>query len=205
VPWQPANVHGRSSDVDSERLAGYGERFMKHWYALKTKPQREFVVCEQLRMRDIETFLPLWHSGMTDARSKLKPFFPTYLFAKIDFGTTGLTSVAHMHGMNYVVACNGEPVHVEQKVIDGIATHLGDLEKMIADTNGQLLVSGDRVKIVQGVFEGYEAIFDRYLAATDRVRLLVEFLHRPSPVSIDRSWVRKQAAENVITPGRVTN
>jgi transcriptional antiterminator RfaH len=178
---------------------------MKSWYALKTKPQRELVVYDQLQLRSIETYLPLWHTvPLNSAKQKVEPFFPTYLFANIDFSETSLSSVVYMPGMNQVVSREGEPVRVDPYVINSIATQILALEKIAVDVNGKPLVHGDRVQIIRGAFEGYEAIFDRYLDSTDRVRLLIDFLQKQSPLQLERNWVRKQTLDSAASRPRVS-
>lgn len=180
---------------------------MESWYALKTKPQREFVVRDQLRTRGIETYLPLWHSTtMREVKHKLAPFFPTYLFANVDLTVTSLSSLVYMPGMNQVVMCDGLPVRVEQTVITAIAEQISKLEDGVRDAAGNRLTYGDRVTITGGVFEGYEAIFDKYLAAGDRVRLLIDFLQKQTPLSIERSLIYKlQNGSNFSERPRVSN
>jgi transcription antitermination factor NusG len=170
---------------------------MQCWYALKTKPQRELVVRDQLRTRGIETYLPLWHpTPMHSAKNKLAPFFPTYLFANVDFEETSLSSLAYMPGMHRIVMCDGQPVRVAQTVIAAIDAQIRSLEASIRDTVGNCLVHGDKVKITGGPFEGYDAIFDRYVSAGDRVRLLIDFLQKQSPLTIERTLVQKRLFEN---------
>lgn len=166
---------------------------MLSWYALKTKPQRELVVRDQLHLRGIETFLPLWHpAAIKNAQHKLYPFFPTYLFADVDLTETSLSSLLYLPGMNHMIMCDGKPIQVQQSVIDTIAAQIRTMENSVVDAVGKSLLHGDKVRIMGGAFEGYEAIFDRYISSGDRVRLLIDFLQKQSPLNIERSLVCKQ-------------
>ena len=180
---------------------------MQHWYALKTKPQREFVVRDQLQTRGIETYLPLWQPAAMRSvvKSKLSPFFPTYLFANVDLMETSLSSLVYLPGMNQVVMCDGLPVRVEPKVIEAIDAQIRNLEDGIADAAGNQILQGDWVTITGGVFEGYDAIFDRYIPAGDRVRLLIDFLQKQTPLSVERSFIRKQIGSKVLERPRAAN
>ena len=47
------------------------------------------------------------------------------------------------------------------------------------------LQRGDRVTIQRGPFRWVEAVFDRRLTATGRVRILLDFVHRTVAVDLD--------------------
>jgi transcription antitermination factor NusG len=52
--------------------------------------------------------------------------------------------------------------------------------------------AGQRVVIQEGVFEGYEGIFDAYISGNDRVHILLKMLNdRFMPMEIDRALVSK--------------
>jgi transcription antitermination factor NusG len=75
------------SGNDSEGAAqGTASQF--HWYALQTFPRHEKRLHEDLRLRGVESFLPLyetvhrWKNGCS-VRGEL-PLFPGYLFVRID-------------------------------------------------------------------------------------------------------------------------
>ena len=51
---------------------------------------------------------------------------------------------------------------------------------------GRRLRAGDRVTVVSGPFRWSEALFDRYLTSSDRVRILLDLVHRQVAVEVDR-------------------
>jgi transcriptional antiterminator RfaH len=166
---------------------------MEHWYILKTKPNREFVVRAQLGSRDIEAYLPLWKPAyILNSGKKLQPYFPSYLFTRVDLEDVSLSSLVYMPGVNYMLMCDGEPIAVEQVVIDELRERIRLLDHSVTDARGKLLTHGDRIQVTGGVFEGYEAIFDKRLSAGDRVRILIDFMQKRTPVSIERNMIEKQ-------------
>lgn len=170
---------------------------MESWYVLKTKPSREFVVREQLVARGIESYLPLWKPAqLNNLDKKLKPYFPSYMFAKVDLELVSLSSLKYLPGVNHLLLCDGLPIRVEQSVIDAIVARVSLLENSVTDTIGKVLVHGDKVRITGGVLEGYDAIFDRRLAGGDRVRVLIDFLQKRAALTIERNLVQKQATGN---------
>ena len=54
------------------------------------------------------------------------------------------------------------------------------------------LQAGDRVRISEGPFAGYDAIFDAYLPGNQRVQVLLAFLSsQPQPVKLEPHTIRK--------------
>ncbi len=170
---------------------------MQSWCVLKTKANRELLVHKQLIARDIDSYLPLWHPSQLGAGAALRPYFPTYLFAKVDLEQTSRSSLMYLPGVNYLLMYDDEPVFVEQAVIDGIAARIYALEKCVRDAAGNPLTRGDRVRITGGVFEGYEAIFDQQLSSGDRVRILIDFLQKRAPLTLERTLIQKKGQANL--------
>jgi len=149
---------------------------MQQWYALHTKPHAERQVEETLRQRNIEAYLPILHVKTRRGRSSIRPFFPRYLFARADLDEVGLWSLHYMPGMRGVVMFGGVPATVDERVIEHIRERLAQVD--VVDKQGEILESGDRVRIVAGPFMDLEAIFDRRLSAQGRVRVLIELIQR---------------------------
>lgn len=165
---------------------------MENWYVLKTKPNREFFVCDQLSTRAIETYLPVSHSTALNSSKQPRPYFPSYLFTKVDLQQVSLSSLVYMPGVNYMLMSDGKPTRVEQSIIDSIRSRILLLENSALDSMGQNLARGDMIRITGGVFEGYEAIFDKRLSGGDRVQILIDFLQKQRPVTIERNLIEKQ-------------
>lgn len=166
---------------------------MEGWYVLKTKPNYEFIVREQLVERDIKCYLPLWQPvDKVNIDKKLRPYFPCYMFCCVDWQATSLSSLNYLPGVSYVITCDDKPIQVDPSVINGIQTQVCRLENSVRDRAGNLLRQGDRVKITSGVLDGYEAIFDTRLSSGDRVRLLINFLQTRTPLTIERNLIQKQ-------------
>jgi len=90
-----------------------------------------------------------------------------------------------------LVWLGGEPAVVPDAVVHTLQTRIAE----IWDAGGLKcsdLVPGQRVVIQDGVFEGYEGIFDAYLSGNDRVHILLKMLNdRFVPMEIDRASVAK--------------
>ncbi len=166
---------------------------MLNWYALRSKPHQEDIVQSALRARGIETYLPVWRPPEArTGRRVVRPYFPCYLFARADLEVTGVSGLQYTPGVRQVVLRGDRPASVDGQVIDELRQRLVELEASLMDQRGHVLHHGDRVIIRAGLFEGYEAIFDRRLSSGERVRVLVDFLQHRTPCELDAAWVEKR-------------
>jgi transcription antitermination factor NusG len=166
----------------------------EYWYALRSKPRKEDVVWKQVSELGYEVFYPRMRVNPVNPRSKkVRPYFPGYMFVKLDLDVVGTTAFQWMPHTTGLVSFGGEPAHVPENLIYAIRERVEE----IAAVGGVLfdgLKQGDGVVIEYGPFEGYEAIFDQRLPGTERVRVLLQLLNdqRQLPVEIDASKIRKK-------------
>ena len=164
------------------------------WYALRSKPRKEDLVWSQLKSRGVEVFYPTIRVHPVNPRSKkIKPYFPGYMFVFVDLNLEGISAFKWMPHTLGLVNFGGEPASVPENLIIELRKRI----KEIAKAGGELLDGiqpGDEVKIHDGPFAGYEAIFDNKLPGNERVRVLVKLLndHREIPVELDTSKIRKK-------------
>lgn len=149
-----------------------------HWYALRSKPQKEDVVWRQLQAKGVEVFYPRLRVNPVNPRAKkVKPYFPGYMFVKLDLEEVGISAFQWMPHALGLVSFGGEPSTVPEHLIHAIRNKV----QAIADAGGENLSDlkpGDIVRVHDGPFAGYEAIFNERLPGTERVRVLLEFLNR---------------------------
>ncbi|MCI0475382.1 MAG: hypothetical protein L0Y55_03990 [Anaerolineales bacterium] len=162
---------------------------MEYWHALHTKPHKERQVESFLQGRGIQVYFPTIPSPKRSRSSDERAFFPSYVFAHVDLEAVGLWTVHYAPGMRGVVMFGGQPARVDARVIATLQTRLADVD--VVDALGEALNPGDRVVITQGPFAEIEAMFDKRLSADGRVRVLIEFLQRSTPVEIEASALRK--------------
>jgi len=164
----------------------------ENWYALRIKPHKERAVDEQLRSWDILTYLPMVRVKPKNPRAaKQKPYFPGYLFVRTDLDIVGANTMNWMPGTLGLVSFGGIPATVPENLIHELQQRLTQIEAagglILAD-----LEPGDKVRIVEGPFAGYEAIFDMRVPGKDRVQVLLSFLSQyPQPVEIDPESIKK--------------
>ncbi len=178
---------------------------MQSWYALNTKPQAEKLVKEVLGSRGLEPYLPLWNPPQrATPPSVARPFFPASLFVRCDLDQVGISGLAYLPGVRRLVFAGDQPARVGDRVIEELRTRVDDLNQQLANAR-EMYSTGERVVITDGVFAGYEALFDRHLSSGERVRVLVDFLQKRVPVEIDSNMIQRKQPALVALPSRRTS
>jgi transcriptional antiterminator RfaH len=164
----------------------------KQWYALRAKPHKERSVLKYFENEGHDAFLPMVRVTPKNPRaSKWRPFFPGYMFIHVDLEAIGANFINWTPGAHGLVEFGGEPAVVPPNLIDELQRRVHSINR-----EGGLLFDGlkkgDRVRIVKGPLEGYEAIFDERLAEKDRVQVLLAFLSKyPQPTKLHADDIAK--------------
>lgn len=166
---------------------------MEQWYTLYTKPNSEHQVATSLQTRGIQTYLPELESSEADPERR-KPFFPCYLFVKIDLEMVGLSQVQWTPGLRYVVAFDEQPVPLPDQVIDLIRRRL---EAMNASKSwkGHRFQPGETVRVADGPLQGLLAIFEGPTTPSQRVQVLLNFLGQVSRAHVTATDLEKITPE----------
>ncbi len=168
------------------------------WYAINSHPNKENLLWKQLELRGFECYFPRIRVNPVNPRSrKIKPYFPGYLFIKVDLEKTGLSTFNWMPYAKSLVNFEGYPPIVPESLILAIKNKLSMIER----SGGEKFIDlthGDLVKINTGPFEGYEAIFDIRLDGSERVRILLKMLSDHFiPVELSVGQIEKQKKKSV--------
>jgi transcriptional antiterminator RfaH len=146
------------------------------WYVLRSKPNKEITLWQELTVHGFECFTPQLRVKPVNPRSrKIRPYFPGYLFLHTDVEQAAASMFRWMPFSNGFVTFGDVPATVPENLIQAIRRHV---EEINAAGGEQLagLKRGDTVKIQGGPFEGYKAIFDARLPGRERVRVLLKLL-----------------------------
>ncbi len=163
------------------------------WYVLRSKPNKEDFLLDQLLIRKVEAYYPRIHVKPVNPRSRhIRAYFPGYLFVKVDLEQMGASNLAWIPGANRLVCFDGEPAFIP----DALITALRKKIDAINTAGGELLEAlqpGDRVVIKSGPFTGYEGIFDLRLDGNERVRVLLNLLqNRQMRLEVPAGQVKQQ-------------
>lgn len=145
------------------------------WYVLQNKYQKENSLYRLLVQRGFEVFYPRLRVKPVNPRSKKeKPYFPGYMFVFTDLSEVNIKTFQRMPFVIDLVNFGGSPAVVPDYVVNALQKDLeNQSETMYAPKKFN---PGERVKVLQGPFSGYEGIFDKGLAGETRVRILLSLL-----------------------------
>jgi transcriptional antiterminator RfaH len=143
------------------------------WYLIRTKSNKERVVREQLAPIASDIFLPMLKLLFPRSRStspSLVPLFPQYIFARLHLATQ-FFEVRYMPGVMGFVSTGREPLAVSEVIVDSVRFRCTD---SILQLNPRPFRRGEHVRVVEGAFRDFEAIFESYLSGTKRVAILMK-------------------------------
>jgi len=156
----------------------------KRWYALYTKPHREYAVRDYPAERDIEVYLPeIANKTQRRGRPAALPFFLQYLFARLDLQVEILAHVRWMPGLRSIVSFGEVPAPVP----DGIVAHIRRRmdEKAVSGLEGPS-VRTEPERVADGPFEDLDALLDHAISPQGRVDVLLHYILREMEAHLDR-------------------
>jgi transcription termination/antitermination protein NusG len=151
-----------------------------HWLAAYVVARYEKAVAEQLALRAIESFLPLYRSlrYWKNRRAQVElPLFPSYLFVRIS-GAERLRVLA-VPGVVHIVTFLGTPVEVPDEEIASLRAAL----RSRRTEPFPYLASGRRLQIKAGPLRGLEGVVLRRKGQT-RIIVSVDFIKRSASVEV---------------------
>jgi len=149
---------------------------MKKWYVAHSKPRNEELLWKQFSLRNLESYYPCIKVPTVNPRARnMQPYFPGYLFVHVDLEQVGKSILEWIPGGGGLVTFGDEPAFISDSIVYAIKQQLENL-KSVSKKNVITLCKGDHVVIRNGVFAGYEGIFDIQLSGTDRVHVLLSSL-----------------------------
>jgi transcriptional antiterminator RfaH len=159
------------------------------WYALHSHPHKEAFLHSELTARGIEAFYPCLRVKPVNPRSrKIRPYFPGYLFVRLDEARAGESEIRWMPHAYGLVTFGDVAAPVPDALIDRIRRQIDSVRE---PARAAAFKPGDAVTVTGELFRGYEAVFDTAIAGTERVRVLLMLLNNRVPVEVDRAQVVK--------------
>ncbi len=164
---------------------------MKSWFLVQCKPRQEQVAQQNLKRQGYTTYLPLTTVRRRKAGksvTQVGPMFPRYLFIQLSEETDDWRPIRSTIGVANLVRFGQIPAKVPEQLISGL--------KLREDNTGVYILpepefkKGDKVLIAEGIFEGYEAVFQSR-SARDRVSLLITMLQKTVNIELDQRVIDK--------------
>jgi Transcription antiterminator len=149
---------------------------MIRWYVMHSKPQKEALLRERLRIQRIEVYLPSLRVKPINPRArKEQPFFPGYLFVHVDLEIIPISELRRIPGSIGLVCYGGEAAYVGDALVRAIQKQVEELNDSVNNYVDRFS-PGDLVVINDGPFATYKAMFDCRISGSDRVFVLLELL-----------------------------
>lgn len=164
--------------------------FKPAWYALMVKPRHEKAVAQNLALRDLEGYLPLYRSRRqwSDRRKDVDlPLFAGYVFCR--FGYSSRLSILNTPGVTGIVGFGGREAPLEEVEIANIRALLASGHPV---EPWAWLRVGQRVRIEHGSLAGLTGILVREKGIY-RVVLNIDILQRSIAVEVDREILQSVA------------
>jgi transcription antitermination factor NusG len=163
------------------------------WFTLHSHPNKEDLLWQQALSHGFEIFYPRIRVYPVNPRArKIRPYFPGYLFIRVNLEEVGLSVLQWMPYSTGLVSFGGEPAVVPENLIVTLKQRITE----ISESGGELFDSlkpGDPVMIASGPFAGYEAIFNVRLDGNERVRILLKMLNKQQvPVELNVAFIQKK-------------
>ena len=165
--------------------------FQDEWFALQVKTRTEHQVSTMLRAKGYEEFLPAHNVKKKGIASKV-PFFPGYVFCKINTNACGL--IVTTPGVIRIVEFGGKPAPIDPEEIRSL--------QLIVNSGVPVCVMkglnvGDKIRVEEGPLRGAVGIL---MSIRPKQRLLVSIsmMMRTVIAEVDPEWVSVAAP----TPSR---
>lgn len=157
------------------------EHYRPRWYVIHTRSRHEKRVSEQLQIKQVEVFLPLYRSRRNwNGRNAVLdlPLFPGYVFVRIPLAER--LSVLGLAGVAGLVSFQGAPVPLPD-------VELERMRACLSVTSAEpvpYFQPGNRVRIVAGPLAGLEGVILRQNGQA-RFVLSIDLILRSVAVNVD--------------------
>ncbi len=164
------------------------------WYCLRSQPKHEHIAGAHLRMLErVAVFCPRIRFKKATRRGLVwvtEAMFTGYLFARFELAEMH-RQVLYAHGVCGIVRFGNRYPTIEEGSLAQLRnqTDVAEVKQLIYEFS-----QGDRVKIMEGVFVGLEAVVTQVLPATQRVKILMDFLGRKTEAEVENASLLPQVA-----------
>jgi transcriptional antiterminator RfaH len=164
------------------------------WYCLRSLSKHEHIAAANLRMLEgVTVFCPRIRFKRATRRGLVwvtEAVFPCYLFARFDLAKMH-RGVLYAHGVSGIVRFGDRYPIIEEESLAQLRAQIGvtEVKEVIYEFS-----QGDQVRITKGVFLGLQAVVTQVLSATQRVRILMDFLGRQTEAEVENASLLPQVA-----------
>ena len=156
------------------------------WFLLKTKTRQEKRAMENLQRQHTECYCPevFVEKIFRGKKSQVvEILFPGYLFVNFRNSASSIHSVKNTRGVQSFVSFGGTPARVPSKLIRELKEKTKPSENLLISN---LPERGDKLKVIDGPFNGMSVIFSRP-NGDERAEVLINIMNQQVTASISYS------------------
>lgn len=161
------------------------------WFCLRCQTKREHIAAGHLReLEGVEVFCPRLRYRKATRRGKIwwvEPMFPGYLLAKFNMAEME-RAVTFCQGIRGLIRFGSEIPPVPESFVEAIKHEILNRKGAEHDelvTLSPVIQIGDEVEVAFGPLQGMQGTVITVPSATERVKILIEFLGNPQAVDMD--------------------
>ncbi len=159
---------------------------MQAWYLIYTKPKQEEIALLNLEQQGYEAYLPKV-SGLKRKQGRsiktIVPMFPRYVFIHLDNQIDNWAPIRSTIGVANLVRFGADAARVPDQLLTEIRSR-EDADGVVPLPNKDF-TKGQTVRITNGPFEGYEAIFSEKQAQS-RVMVMLKIAENFVNLKLDQ-------------------
>ena len=162
------------------------------WYLVYTQPKRELLAKQHLQNQHYTVFLPqskVIKKVRGVKKEQLEPFFPRYLFIRLDAGTDDWGPIRSTIGVVGLVRFGGVAARVPTELVQRLQQQADEIS-VVHHSDRFALQPGDRCRIVDGPFIGHEVSFTA-MSAKERAFVILEIASQYSKIDISAQSLEK--------------
>ena len=161
------------------------------WFCVRCQTKREHIAANHLReLEGVEVFCPRLRYRKATRRGKIwwvEPMFPGYVLARFRLAEME-RAVTYCQGVRGLVKFGSEVPPVPESFVESIKKEIRNRKDATEDelvTLSPIIEIGDEVEVAHGPFQGMQGTVVAVPSATERVKILLEFLGEQHAVDMD--------------------
>lgn len=186
-----------SSETDTAVASADGGEEQLRWYVLKVSSNRERTIRDNLLRRikreGLERFfgeiiIPTEKVAETKGGKKRvteRKLYPGYIMIQMILNEESWFLIRETSGVGDFTGAAGKPIPMQDHEIQRMLGQETQKEEVTQPKIKIEFRSGDRVKIKEGMFEGFEGSIDKVDEESGKINVLIEIFGRSTPVELD--------------------
>lgn len=121
-----------------------------------------------------------------ERRTNTRKMFPGYILVQMELGGEAWSVVRNTPGVIGFVSSGGQPIPLSEEEVEHIMNRMNAPSPRVKTSFSE----GDNVRIIDGPFADFIGTVDEINAEKGKVRLMVSFFGRETPLELDLSQVQ---------------